>query len=74
MPPRYQICTGPIEGLSLPLSTWMVLRSEKIRTLHQLRAVADQIERLPGIGDGTARVIRAELARVAFLEEQPPDP
>jgi hypothetical protein len=28
MPPRYQICTGPIEDLSLPISTWMVLRSE----------------------------------------------
>jgi DNA-directed RNA polymerase alpha subunit len=72
-PHLFEIREGPIEGLRLPVRAWEVLRRENITTIGQLRAVADQIERFEGIGAGTARVIRAELARVASLEEQPPN-
>ena len=64
--------TGPIEGLRLPLKAWDVLRKAKITTLDELRAVADRLQRLERIGPKTAEVIRAELARVAAVEEQPP--
>jgi transposase len=42
-----------------------VLRREKIKTISELRAVADHLERLKGIGPKRAQAIRAELARVA---------
>jgi hypothetical protein len=54
---------GPIRGLRLPLIVWNTLRDEGITTLDQLRAIADQLERLPGIGSKMARVTRDELAR-----------
>jgi endonuclease III len=38
-------------------------------TIEQLRAKADQIHKLPGIGRKTAQLIRDELARVALPEE-----
>lgn len=47
---------------------WGVLRREKIATLDALEAVASQTHWVPGIGCRTARVIRAELARVAAME------
>jgi hypothetical protein len=73
MPHFYSTCIGPIKDLYLPPVAWDVLRREKIRTLEQLRSVADGIDRLPGIGDGSARVVREELARLTSLEEQPSD-
>jgi hypothetical protein len=42
-------------------------------TLHRLKAVANRIERFTGVGVRTAQAVRAELARVALLEEEPPD-
>jgi hypothetical protein len=60
----YELVVGPIQGLRLPLHAWRVLREANITTLDQLRAVAPKFERLPGVGPATARVIRAELARV----------
>jgi hypothetical protein len=63
-------CEGPIRGVHLPPYVWNVLRREGITTLDQLRAVADQIHWVPGLGFRTARVIRAELARVTAIEVQ----
>src|SRR5690242_9032353 len=47
---------GPIRGLRLPLAAWNSLQDEGIRTLDELRASADRLERLPGIGAKTAQV------------------
>jgi Holliday junction resolvasome RuvABC DNA-binding subunit len=52
---------------------WTVLESDNITTLDQLKAVADRIERIPGVGSKTAEAIRAELARVMASEQQLPD-
>jgi endonuclease III len=41
------------------------LEDEGITTIDQLKAVADQLERLPGIGMKTARIIRDEITRVS---------
>jgi hypothetical protein len=46
-----------------------VLQREKITTLTKLRAVAHRLEQFEGIGPVTARVIRAELVRVASADE-----
>jgi hypothetical protein len=48
------------------------LDRENITTLPQLTAIADRIERLPGIGAKTALAIRAELGRLALLDAQSP--
>lgn len=56
---------GPIRGLRLPLAAWNSFHNEGIATIHQLTAVADRLERLPGIGLKMARVIREELALVS---------
>jgi hypothetical protein len=58
-------CRGSIGGLVLPPNIWYVLRRENIKTMNKLRAVADHLERLDGIGPKRAQAIRAELARVA---------
>ncbi len=63
-------CEGPIRGLRLPLNAWNVLQRENITTLPQLTAIADRIERLPGIGAKTALAIRVELGRIALLGAQ----
>src|SRR5215207_3331785 len=68
----YDDCEGPIRGLRLPLNAWNVLDRENITTLPQLTAIADRIERLPGIGAKTALAIRAELGRLALLDAQSP--
>jgi hypothetical protein len=65
---------GHIPDLRLPSNAWYALRRENIRTIGQLRAVADQLERFAGIGPVTARVIRAELARVASTVPDPEGP
>jgi DNA-directed RNA polymerase alpha subunit len=67
-------CEGPIRGLRLPLNAWNVLDREKITTLAQLTAIADRIERFPGIGAKTALAIRVELGRIAPLAPSLPDP
>ena len=61
-------CEGPIRGLRLPLNAWVVLERENITTLPQLTAIADRIERFPGIEATTALAIRVELSRVDLLE------
>ena len=64
------ICKGPIEGLHLPRNAWVALHKADIRTLDQLRAVADQIERVvDGVGSKTAQAIRAEIARIGPAKE-----
>src|SRR3954470_5581222 len=68
----YEDCEGPIRGLRLPLNAWNVLHRENITTLPQFTAIADRIERLPGIGPKTALVIRVELGRIALLDAPPP--
>jgi hypothetical protein len=68
----FEVCEGPIRGLRLPLNAWIVLDRENITTLPQLTAIADRIERLPGIGGKTALAIRAELGRLALLDAQSP--
>jgi DNA-directed RNA polymerase alpha subunit len=69
MPNRYnERWEGPIRGLQLPLAAWNSLHEDGISTIDQLRAVAHQLESLPGIGAKTAQVIRAELARVSPAE------
>jgi len=60
---------GPIRGLRLPLVMWSTLRDEGITTLDQLRAVSDQLERLPRIGPKLAQITREELARASAPEE-----
>ena len=65
-------CEGPIRDLRLPLNAWNVLDREDITTLAQLTAIADRIERLPGVGAKTALAIRVELGRVALLDAQSP--
>ena len=59
---------GHIPGLRLPAGIWAVLRKEGILTLEHLRAKADRIHRLPGIGRMATQLIRDELARVASGE------
>jgi DNA-directed RNA polymerase alpha subunit len=61
-------CEGPIRGLRLPLNAWNALHREGVTTIDQLRAMADKIHTLPGIGAKTALAIRVELGRVALLE------
>jgi hypothetical protein len=64
--PYLEDCNGPIPEVRLPYYVWRVLAERKITTIDQLRAGADQIERvMPGIGTRAAKAIRAELARVA---------
>jgi DNA-directed RNA polymerase alpha subunit len=63
---------GPIKGLRLPYRAWESLKDDGIKTIEQLRAVADQLESLPGIGPKTAKLLRKELARVAAPEESFP--
>jgi hypothetical protein len=41
----------------LPLAAWNSLHDENITTIDQLRAVADRLERMVGIGSKTAQVI-----------------
>jgi endonuclease III len=69
MPNHYnERWNGPIRGLLLPLPAWNSLQDVGIRTLDELRAAANRLEQLPGIGAKTAQVIRAELARVSAAE------
>jgi endonuclease III len=42
------------------------LSTQNITTLPQLTAIADRIERLPGVGRKTALALRAELGRIAL--------
>jgi hypothetical protein len=71
MPHFYSTCAGPIGGLYLPPTAWEVLRRENIQTMDQLRAHADRLEQLDGIGARMAQVIRQALAHVASSEEPP---
>jgi Holliday junction resolvasome RuvABC DNA-binding subunit len=57
--------SGLIRGLRLPLYAWSTLRDEGITTVDELKAIADQLERFPGIGTKTAQLIPDELARVS---------
>jgi DNA-directed RNA polymerase alpha subunit len=66
----FEDCEGPIRGLRLPLDAWNALHREGVTTIDQLRAMADKIHTLPGIGAKTALAIRAELGRLALLEAQ----
>ncbi|WP_201840847.1 hypothetical protein [Microvirga zambiensis] len=69
MPNHYnERWVGPIKGIRLPLADWNSLQDEGITTIDQLAAVADRLERLPGIGLNMARVIREELARLSAVE------
>lgn len=63
---------GPIRGLRLPLTVWNVLSDEGITSIEQLRAVANQLEKLPRIGVKLAQMTREELARLSGQEKEPP--
>lgn len=65
--PSLDCVSGPITGLHLPRHAWHGLRKHGIMTVAQLKAVADRLERLEGMGPKTARVVREELARIEFL-------
>ena len=65
-------CPGPIRDLILPPNVWYVLRRENIKSISQLRAVADRLERFNGIGPKRAQAIRAEPARVTSPDMGPP--
>ena len=65
--PPALMCKGPIRVLRLPLNAWIVLDREALRA-PQLTAIADRIERFPGVGAKTAQAIRVELGRIALLE------
>jgi hypothetical protein len=69
--PRWELIGGPIRGLRLPFDAWEALRREGITTLDRLRASADRIHTLPGIGPRTAQLIREELARVTSSRMAP---
>lgn len=63
VPPDGRI-PGHIAGIRLTRRTWRALKQDDIRTLHQLAAIADRIERtVPGIGRRSAGMIRKEVAR-----------
>ncbi len=64
---RWDCTGGPIRGLRLPFEVWEILRTEGITTIDRLRAMADHVHTLPGIGPKTAQRIREELARVTAL-------
>jgi DNA-directed RNA polymerase alpha subunit len=68
---RWERIGGPIRGLRLPFDAWEALRREGITTLDRLRAMADQIHTLPGIGSKTAQLIREELERVTRSPKTP---
>jgi endonuclease III len=68
---KWERIGGPIRGLRLPFQTWEALRREDITTIDQLRAMADHIHTLPGIGPKTAQLIRDELARVTSSMKAP---
>jgi hypothetical protein len=59
---------GHIRELRLPPKAWYVLRRENITTMSKLRAVADRLERVDGIGSKLAQAIRAELTRATLPE------
>jgi hypothetical protein len=61
---RWECVRGPIRALRLPSDVWETLQRECITTLDRLRAMADQIHTLPGIGPKMAQLIREELVRV----------
>ena len=67
--PQDEPILGPIEGLRLSARAWTALQRENITTLDRLRAVADRLDRLEGIGAKTAQTIRAEFTRVVALEK-----
>ncbi|PVE23660.1 hypothetical protein DC522_14515 [Microvirga sp. KLBC 81] len=69
--PKWERIGGPIRGLRLPFQAWEALRQEGITSLDRLRAMADQIHTLPGIGPKTAQLIREELARATPSKEPP---
>jgi hypothetical protein len=48
---------GPIRGLRLPIVAWNSLRDKGITTLDQLKAVADRLEQMVGIGSKLAWMI-----------------
>ena len=60
---------GPIKEIRLPLQVWTSLQDENITTIEQLKAMADRLENLVGIGPKAAQIIREELARVSASEE-----
>src|SRR5215213_2146178 len=62
----FEVCEGPIRGLRLPLNAWNVLDRENITTLPQLTAIADRIERLPGVGAGPGQPWRSEPSLVVL--------
>jgi hypothetical protein len=66
--PFFEACEGPIGGLRLPLNAWVALEHANITTLEQLKAVADRIEGIRGIGPRTADAVKAELERLATRE------
>jgi hypothetical protein len=69
----WRVCKGSIPGLLLPQHAWNVLEDANITTVDQLREIAGQLERLiPGVGPKTAEAIRAELARISAVDEEPP--
>jgi hypothetical protein len=55
MPQDEQPVPGPIDGLRLPWRPRKVLQEENITTLDRLRAAADRLDRLEGVGAKTAR-------------------
>ena len=68
--PRWECIGDQSGGLRLSFQAWKALRREGITTLDRLRANANQIHTLPGIGRKTAQLIRDELARIEFRDEQ----
>ena len=71
MPNQYcERWEGPIRGLRLPLAAWNSLQREGITTIDHLKAEADRLEKLVGIGPKMARMIQDELARVSAPERQ----
>jgi hypothetical protein len=68
---KWERFEGPIRGLRLPLNAWDALQQEGITTLGELRAAADRLEMLPGVGPKTAHLIREELARATAARKPP---
>jgi hypothetical protein len=56
---------GHIDGILLPKWIWNTLAKDGIETIEQLARIAARIERVvPGIGQRSAEIIRAEVARI----------
>lgn len=68
MPDQYcEHWEGPVKGLRLRLAAWNSLHDEGITAIDQLKAVADRLERMVGIGSNTCQEPRFPALSVRLV-------